>query len=213
VDREKASLRRAPKPGRGQQRVDRILDAAAEEFAEVGYERATTNAIARRAQTSVGSLYQFFPNKEAVLAALTDRYLGAMRAMHDRVLSDDATQLPMMEFYDRLVESIAAFQQEQPGFRNLFYGSVANPDLAKAAARLHQECVSRAEKAITARFPTLPQEQRQLYAAINVEVIKALIPLAAQRDEPGRERVLAEIKKLLLRYMNGAEEEARQSAG
>src|SRR5690348_11216780 len=86
----KMSLRRAPAQERGQQRVERILDAAAQEFARVGYESATTNAIARRAKTSVGSLYQFFVNKEAILEGLTERYRRQLREFHDRVLGEEA---------------------------------------------------------------------------------------------------------------------------
>src|SRR6185369_14096948 len=67
-------LRRAPQQARGQRRVSKILDAADQIFAETGYEEATTNAIAIRANTSIGSLYQFFPNKHAILNALANRY-------------------------------------------------------------------------------------------------------------------------------------------
>src|SRR2546428_9484541 len=67
-------VRRFPQQQRSRTRVDRILAAAAHEFATVGYDAASTNAIAARARTSVGSLYQFFPNKEALFDALVQRY-------------------------------------------------------------------------------------------------------------------------------------------
>jgi AcrR family transcriptional regulator len=205
VGRKKIAPRRAPKQERGQQRVGRILDAAAQEFARAGYEAATTNAIARRARTSVGSLYQFFPNKEAILYALADRYLAELRAVHERVLGAQANRLPLAVFYDRLVEGIAEYHRSQPGFRTLFYGSTTSQHLAAAARQLHQECIGRAERAIAARLPALPPEEVRLYAAINVEVIKSLLPLAEAGDEASRARLLAEIKKLLLTYMSRVE--------
>jgi AcrR family transcriptional regulator len=204
---KKIDPRRAPKQERGQQRVDRILDAAAQEFARIGYEAATTNAIARRARTSVGSLYQFFPNKEAVLYALTDRYLAKMRALHERVLGDRANRLPLRVFYDRLVDGIAEFHRSEPGFRSLFYGSTTSPHLAAAAGQLHQECIGRAVAVIADRLPSLPPEEVRLYAAINVEVIKALLPLSEAGDETFRARMLGEIKKLMLTYMSRIEKE------
>jgi AcrR family transcriptional regulator len=203
----KILLRRAPKQERGQQRVDRILDAAAQEMARVGYEATTTNAIARRAKTSVGSLYQFFPNKEAVLYALTERYVAKMRAMHARVLGEDAVRVPMEEFYDRLVDGIAEFHRSEPGFRALFYGSTTCPHLAAAAQQLHRECTGRAEQAIAARLPGLSPEEVRLYAVINVEVIKSLMPLAEAGGETFRARMLAEAKKLMLSYMSRVQEE------
>lgn len=208
---KKSSLRRAPKQERSQLRVERILDAAAHEFARVGFEEATTNSIARRARTSVGSLYQFFPNKEAVLHALTDRYRAKLHALHERILSKEATRLPTAAFYDRLVNAIAEFHAAEPGFRSLFYGSTTSPYLAAAARTLHQECISRAEFDIGARMPMLNAEDVRLYAVLNVEVIKSLLPLAETKDQAMRTRILAEIKKLLLAYMSQIEHELSKS--
>jgi AcrR family transcriptional regulator len=198
---KKIHLRRAPKQQRGQQRLDCLLDAAALEFGRVGFEAATTNAIARRARTSVGSLYQFFPNKEAILYALTDRYLAKLRAVHEIVHSPEAARLPPAAFFDRLINTLVEFHRAEPGFRSLFYGSQTSPHVAAAAARLHQECIGRAETAIGARAPHLDAARRRLYATINVEVVKALLPLAESGDEAFRAEVLAQIKILLLRYM------------
>src|SRR5271165_3498266 len=116
-------LRKAPKQERGQRRIACILEAAAEEFARVGFDAATTNGIAARAKTSVGSLYQFFPNKEAILEALTEHYLGEIRALHAVVLADEAARLPLPEFYNQLVDRLAEFHTTHPGFVSLFYGS------------------------------------------------------------------------------------------
>jgi AcrR family transcriptional regulator len=198
-------LRRAPKQERGQQRIERILNAAAQEFARVGYEETTTNAIARRAKTSVGSLYQFFPNKKTILYALAERYLAEMREMHERMLGRDSSQLPLEVFYDRLVTGIAEFHASRPGFFTIFYGSATSPELGAAAAQLHEECVCRAEEAIAARMPGVDPARCRLYARINVDTVKALMSLAATSDV--RERVLAEIKALLCRYMGGVLEE------
>jgi AcrR family transcriptional regulator len=204
---KKIGPRRAPKQERGQQRVERILEAAAREFGRVGFEAATTNAIARRARTSVGSLYQFFPNKEAILYALTDHYLGKLRALHQRIFGNQASRLPLPVFYDRLVDAIAAFHRSEPGFRSLFYGSTTSAHLAAAAGQLQQECVGRAETVIRARVPSLPADEVRLYATINVVVIKSLLPLAEAGDEAARARMLAEIKKLLLTYMSRIEQD------
>src|SRR4051812_43963566 len=72
----RTGTRRQP---RGERRIDQILLAAGVVFARVGYERATTNAIAAEAGISPGSLYQFFPNKEAIAGALETRYAEQMR--------------------------------------------------------------------------------------------------------------------------------------
>jgi AcrR family transcriptional regulator len=76
--------RRRPVQARSKQTVERILDAAAHVFGDRGYP-ATTNQVAERAGVSIGSLYQYFPDKDALLAALHDRHLDQVgRRLLDR---------------------------------------------------------------------------------------------------------------------------------
>ncbi|WP_053735120.1 TetR/AcrR family transcriptional regulator [Nocardia sp. NRRL S-836] len=67
--------RRRPRQVRAELTRDRILTAAAHVFVEHGYAAGTTNRIAEHARVSIGSLYQYFPNKDAVLAALMVRHI------------------------------------------------------------------------------------------------------------------------------------------
>ncbi|WP_433731467.1 TetR/AcrR family transcriptional regulator [Actinoplanes sp. CA-051413] len=67
--------RRTPRQVRAELTRERILTAAAHVFAEHGYAAGTTNRIAERARISIGSLYQYFPNKDAILAQLLMRHL------------------------------------------------------------------------------------------------------------------------------------------
>lgn len=67
-------LRKRPQQERSRQMVERIVDAGRRVLVEQGYERTTTNRVADAAGISPGSLYQYFPNKQAVLDAVIDRY-------------------------------------------------------------------------------------------------------------------------------------------
>ena len=208
----KKPLRRQPVQERGQQRLDRILDAADSLFAEVGYDRATTNAIAARAGASVGSLYQFFGDKRAVLEALAQRYQDQLRAVHDSVLTEDTARLPLPEVYERVLRALAEFYSRNRGFPPLFHGAATNNELAEVGQRLLQECVGRVEGMLSVRAPHLSSERRSLLATINVEVIRALLPLASSGDERFRESMLSEIKKMLLGHMAAEVGEGRRAA-
>jgi len=72
--------RKVSRQERSRHTVDRILVAAAQVFHEAGYTSATTNDIALEAGISVGSLYQYFPNKDAILVALTQRHIDSSTA-------------------------------------------------------------------------------------------------------------------------------------
>lgn len=67
-------LRRLPRQERARFTVAAILEAAALVIDDVGWSRASTNRIAERAGVSIGSLYQYFPNKEAILANLYEKH-------------------------------------------------------------------------------------------------------------------------------------------
>src|ERR1700730_2617228 len=73
--------RRIPIQERGEQRVAGLLEAAAAIFAEVGYDAATMRDIAARAGASIGSLYQFFPNKEVVARAIKTQYCQELKEL------------------------------------------------------------------------------------------------------------------------------------
>ncbi|WP_020417226.1 TetR/AcrR family transcriptional regulator [Amycolatopsis sp. ATCC 39116] len=69
--------RKQPRQVRAALTRQRILTAAGQVFAEYGYAAGTTNRIAERARVSIGSLYQYYPNKDAILAELLVRHLDA----------------------------------------------------------------------------------------------------------------------------------------
>jgi AcrR family transcriptional regulator len=202
----KQPLRREPRQERAQKRIEQILDAAAELIAEVGYDAVTTNAIAERADTAIGSLYQFFRDKGAIVQALADRYLGQLRDLYDTMLTEETARLPLDQVYERVVGALADFHRAHPGFRTLFFGSPIWSEAADAARKLHQECIVRVERMLAVRMPDLDPVRRNLLARMNFGVIKSLLPMTEISDEEQRRRVLREIETLLVRYMRAEEE-------
>src|SRR5215472_1841416 len=123
----KNSSRTPPKrQARGQKRIEQLLHAAGQVFAEVGYENATTNAIAARAGVSPGTLYQFFANKQAIAEALANEYAAKNQALHESVFDLSAAGLPLHDLIDRLVGPFLEFRRNAPGFDTLFVGSVVS---------------------------------------------------------------------------------------
>lgn len=80
--------RRRPRQVRAELTRERILTAAAHVFADLGYAGGTTNRIAAEARISIGSLYQYFPNKDAILAELLIQHI-------DRGIWDDASAVDL----------------------------------------------------------------------------------------------------------------------
>src|SRR5580698_4252310 len=100
---------------RGKKRMAELLRAAGQVFADVGYENATTNAIAARAQVSPGTLYQFFPNKQAIAEALANEYAAKNQALHENVFELNTGDVPLRDLIDRLVDPFLEFRRKTPG--------------------------------------------------------------------------------------------------
>src|ERR1700689_5965749 len=98
-----AAIAKTPTRARGVQRVAELLDAGAALFAEHGYETTTMTQIAKRADASIGSLYQFFPSKELLAETLFSRYVERVASMLED-LAKRAPGLSPQRLADRLID-------------------------------------------------------------------------------------------------------------
>ncbi len=195
-------LRRLPQQARSRERFNRILDAAAELFAEIGYESATTDQIAARANTSVGGLYRFFPDKLAIFHALVERYLNQFRELFTVLHTDETTRLPLEDYISQVIDAFDQFVSANPAFRTVFIQSrlISTEFLAMDTA-FNQEIAQQLAAFLATRNPSLDQSQIDLLAAVSVEVASALEILSLTRDSSFQHQVLTETKKLLIYYL------------
>jgi AcrR family transcriptional regulator len=107
-------MRKAPRQARAKRTVGFILDAAAYILAEHGLAGFTTNRVAERAGVNIASLYQYFPNKAAILEALKARHL-ARPDQPDAVPSRERLAgLPLAEMLRALVDGALAEHADNP---------------------------------------------------------------------------------------------------
>jgi len=112
--------RRAPRQTRSKQTADAIVEAAARVFTEDGLQAATTNRIAQVAGVSVGSLYQYFPSKHALLTALFDRESMRLQAAFLRLVGEMGLgDIPaLVRAY--ILETLDVFESRRPLYGMLF---------------------------------------------------------------------------------------------
>src|SRR5579859_5809340 len=116
-------MRRQPKQTRGEERIAAILEAAAHVFQEVGFDAATTDMIAQRAHTAIGSLYDFFPNKEAIAQRLCEQFCEELRVLFEGILTDELVQVPLSQLIDDILDPLVQYHQMHPGFQALWLQS------------------------------------------------------------------------------------------
>jgi AcrR family transcriptional regulator len=195
-------LRRIPRQERGRERVDKILDAAAIVIAEIGVDAMTTNAIAARADTSVGSLYQFFPNKEAIVEALAARYNAELRRINETAMSSKAISLPTPELIERIVTPLLRFHEENLAYRHVYHAMNGPNGPSCGEAELHKAVVSRLEEVILAKAPQISPERRHVHSTVAVLTVHALLGFAMTASPSMREKIVQELKGLMVSYVD-----------
>lgn len=194
--------RRIPTQARSKERVTRILDAAAHEFAELGFDAATTEGIAARAGTSVGSIYQFFPNKHALFEAIGSRYLDEVRALFESFTTEEALARPWQELLDFAIDAFAALDRESVGFRAVMLNLQMSRAFLEAGLALNDEMARRTEAVFARQAPQLPKAKRALVASVVIEALSGMLLYAARTPDRAKYGpILQETKVLARKYV------------
>ena len=185
---------REPKQARSRALVARILSAAAELFAADGYERTTTNRVAAQAGVSVGSLYQFFADKHALLEALQSEWTARLGAALDETLEAGR---PMLDVIDSVLEVHARLDAEQPGLLAVL---LTAPTGTRQTTSVRQEIQQRLEQIIETDAPSVDADRRRVAAAMLIHLSLGLyaLPRSASRSPS---LVRAEVRQALAAYV------------
>lgn len=194
-------LRRVPVQGRSVARVQRMLDACAELVDEIGYEALTTTLLAERAGVAIGSVYQFFPDKRAVVQALTLRNLGSyLNRLSDRLR--DARLDHWWDAVDAAIDEYIAMHRSVPGFRTLHFGDVVDVHLLDQERDNNAVISEQLTQLFVDRLGIARSPRLSFTLEVAIEAADALIKLAFRRDPEGDEAVLAEAKALIREYLH-----------
>jgi AcrR family transcriptional regulator len=173
-----------------------LLQAAACVIGDVGYEPATMAAIAERAGASIGSLYQFFPNKESVVEALRAQYVNEIEKLW-AALAAEASRLPVSELVSRLFRSQIEFAEGHPAFLALFD---APPTVN--TARRRETVRGRIARVILKRKPRMSRSKALRLAAVVHQIVKGLLTLYARADKREKLAIVEEFRVVLTEYLS-----------
>ncbi|WP_229255574.1 TetR/AcrR family transcriptional regulator [Duganella sacchari] len=188
--------RRKPQQLRGELRMAAMLDAAGAVFAESGFDAATMTAIAERSGSSIGALYQYFPNKLTLARALREQY-GEEMALRWSGLIAEAAQLGVSALADRIFDLMIGFFDERPAYFTLLNATLGYQRSADARQRLRAQFGA----ALREKRPEMPVEEAQRTATVALQIVKGLNPLYAQATAAERRELVAEFKLALTAYL------------
>jgi AcrR family transcriptional regulator len=195
--------RKLPKQPRSEATVRAILDAAAQVFERHGYAAATTNRIAGRAGVSIGSLYQYFPNKDAILVALVHRHVADSTAALQPHLQRLGSGARWNDVLPDIVDAMVATHALAPGLHRVLFEETPLPSTLRAELqRLEDRLVDLAAGALAADLDPFPADPH-LCARVVINTIEGLTHRLVLRPPPGvtPEAIAREITEVVRAYI------------
>ena len=169
----------APRREVGRQRVAELLEAAAVVIQERGFEAATMAEIAARADAKIGSLYRFFPNKEAVADALMQHHTEVLQAEYEAI-NARAPSLTPEALADTLIDLLVKLH---PRTRALSALLDSRTDWTEIRRRFRAQALAGVKTALTACAPGLDDTEADDIAAVVLNNMKTLVGMTT-KDAP-----------------------------
>lgn len=188
---------RAPKQQRGKQRVAELLRAATAVFAEKGYVAATMTEIAACANAPIGSLYQFFPEKEVLADTLVQNYV-ALLAADLKTLEARACRIDTPKLVAGLFGLMRAHPRERDAALPIVEARMDAPTRRTTFRFMFRGYIA---AILLAHVPGLPQKAARDMAIVVLQLMKAASALGDEEELPGRATGLREMQALAVHYL------------
>jgi AcrR family transcriptional regulator len=191
-----SNLRRNPQLERGERRVAQLLETAAAVLSEVGYEAATMTEIASRAGASIGTVYQYFPNKEALVHALRNQYV-AERVHRLEQLEEATATMTVAQMAHHIVELTASFVNKHPAY----YAVVDAPVKYQRSPQARQQLREGIANVFRSRKRGLSPETAFRMANVALQILKSMNALYVAADPQERQALTKEYKRVMAAYL------------
>ena len=197
-----ALIRRKPKQARGQLRVEEILDATERLMLSVSWDKISTNHIAREAGIPIGSLYQFFANKQAIVQALVERYMASIEEAFANLPQNIESMTPA-ELINAIFDHLLAAARRHQALHALLIMSKES-EIGNIAAPIEDVLRSHIERMLAVRAPWMSPQERKVHALVsqvsNCALFAESIRLATQGNQAIAQRLLEQARLMQIAY-------------
>jgi AcrR family transcriptional regulator len=194
------TLRRTPRQARSRQKLAQVLEAADRLLATEGADALTTTRVAAEAGVSVGALYQYLPDRDAIVDLLADRYLRRLEALMDGFVELAAGD-KWPDVVGVLVDAFADLYRSEPGLRALWFGRHLT-ERTRAADREHKRAMAGGVHRVLVAQRLLADDAAAATACRTAFLAAdAVIQEAFRTDATGATGLLEELKTMLRAYL------------
>jgi AcrR family transcriptional regulator len=192
--------RRLPTQQRSRERVERMLDIATALIAEAGSDALRMSEVAEKASVSIGSLYQYFPDKAAIIRTLAERYNAQGRACVAAELAKvgKAGELPIA--LERVTDGYYAMFLAEPVMLDIWSGTQADKVLQEMDAEDGRAHAAMLTDVMTRLHPAADHHRIESSAFLLMHLIAATVRLAVTLPRKEGDEVIATFKLMVLRH-------------
>ncbi len=196
--------RKMPAQDRSRATVDVILDAAARILVKDGYEAFTTNRVAERAGVSVGSLYQYFPNKESLLAELMRRHVDELEHGFVEITAGGARR-PLADTVRALIEDAVRSHLVDPELHRVLSEEVPHLGSLDWRDAYNERCTTRVRELLEQRGSEVAVGDLDLAIYLVTRTVETAVhDAASHRPDDLRSGALAEeLTRMIVGYLTG----------
>lgn len=194
---ERIGLRRKPKQERSIQRLDLILAAAAKIIAEKGVSAMRMTELAIAAKVPIGSVYQYFPEKAAIVKALFDQHASAIQAKMAAMFADVQSLDQALDRVCAIIDWYYDSYHNDPVYLGVWMGTETDQDLLQLNIEHSGRVAGVFHDAVRQLAPDLCDEDMYARTYLFSHLIGAVIRLAAVSEEALARRMLDEWKRVI----------------
>jgi AcrR family transcriptional regulator len=185
-------IRRKPKQARGQLRVDEILDAAERLTRSMGWDKISTNHIAKEAGIPIGSLYQFFANKHAIAHALVERYMASIEEAFTSLPSNIESMSPA-ELVHAIFDNLLLVTQKHHGLHAMLIIRSKESEIGQIAAPIDHLLRSHIERMLAVRAPWMSAHERKVHALVSQVSSRAVFAESIHLNNQGNQAIAGQL--------------------
>jgi AcrR family transcriptional regulator len=192
--------RRLPSQERSRERVEQILEAAERLIAESGTGALKTRDIAAIAKIPIGSVYQYFPNREAIIRAIVERYHDRLDKLLEETLFKVTSREQMVIQHGEMVEIYYNFLRSSPSILNLWSGSLHTKTLLEMSIEDSKRAAQKIHKHVLELLPPKQKERALAFFLISVDITGSIGKLAIGIGDTEGRKIISELKQIVMNH-------------
>jgi AcrR family transcriptional regulator len=189
--------RLVPTQQRSRERFERILEIATKLIGEKGSDALKMSEVAEHANISIGSLYQYFPDKTAIIATLAERYNALGRACVLGELASVSTELELQPALHRITDGFYRMYLEHPAMRDIWGATLADKALQELEALDAQAHTDMLLEVLQKLRPKHKKSELESLAMLTMQLIASTVRLAISLEDKQGKAIVKTFKRML----------------